>query len=132
MDPGLRRDDAFGARRLLSFLFAAFLALLQTPVLAAEPPQCARGDMVLWGDGVHDDTAALNAWLRGDSLVWATSGEPVGEAIANRVFRLSSAIYVPAAPAESSNIFAWCGPSAAKPLPAAASDPAKIPTRRRS
>ena len=95
MDPGLRRDDAFGARRLLSFLFAAFLALLQTPVLAAEPPQCARGDMVLWGDGVHDDTAALNAWLRGDSLVWATSGEPVGEAIANRVFRLSSAIYVP-------------------------------------
>jgi len=95
VDPGLRRDDAFGARRLLSFLFAAFLALLQTPVLAAEPPQCARGDMVLWGDGVHDDTAALNAWLRGDSLVWATSGEPVGEAIANRVFRLSSAIYVP-------------------------------------
>jgi len=95
VDPGLRRDDAFGARWLLSFLFAAFLALLQTPALAVEAPQCARGDMVLWGDGVHDDTAALNAWLRGDSLVWAATGEPVGEAIADRIFRLSSAIYVP-------------------------------------
>jgi hypothetical protein len=50
---------------------------------------------VLWGDGQHDDTAALNAWLRGDDLVWAETGDPVGEAIAGRVFRLSSAIYVP-------------------------------------
>jgi hypothetical protein len=73
--------------------FAAFLAF--SPAYAAEAPQCARGDMVLWGDGEHDDTAALSAWLRGDNLVWAMTGEPVGEAIADRVFRLSSVIYVP-------------------------------------
>ena len=73
--------------------FAAFLAF--SPAYAAEAPHCARGDMVLWGDGGHDDTAALSAWLRGDNLVWAMTGEPVGEAIADRVFRLSSVIYVP-------------------------------------
>ena len=64
-----------------------------SPAPAAEPPQCARGDMVLWGDGRHDDTAALNAWLRGDNLVWAETGEPVGAAIADRTFRLSAAVY---------------------------------------
>ena len=95
MGPGFRRDAIFSAPKTLAFLLAGFLALSQAPALAAETPQCARGDMVLWGDGTHDDTAALNAWLRGDNLVWATTGEPVGEAIADRVFRLSSAVYVP-------------------------------------
>ena len=91
--PGFRRDAIVHAYKVLAFLFAASLAL--SPAHAIEPPHCARGDMVLWGDGVHDDTAALGAWLRGDSLVWAATGEPVGEAIADRIFRLSSAIYVP-------------------------------------
>jgi hypothetical protein len=93
--PGVRRDAIFPAPKTLAFLLAVFLALSQVSALAAETAQCARGDMVLWGDGTHDDTAALNAWLRGDNLVWATTGEPVGEAIADHVFRLSSAIYVP-------------------------------------
>jgi hypothetical protein len=89
------RDAVFGASAILALLFAGFLALSLPPALAAETPQCARGDMVLWGDGRHDDTAALNAWLRGDNLVWAMTGEPVGEAIADHVFRLSSGVYVP-------------------------------------
>ena len=75
---------------LLSMVFVSVAS-----ALAAEAPQCARGDIVLWGDGRHDDTTALNAWLRGDNLVWAASGEPVGETIAGQTFRLSSAIYVP-------------------------------------
>jgi hypothetical protein len=76
---------------------AILLAIIASsgPVLSAEPPRCARGDMVLWGDGRQDDTVALNAWLRGEDLAWAETGEPVGEAIAGHVFRLSSAIYVP-------------------------------------
>jgi hypothetical protein len=90
--PGFRREAVFHASGVLAFLLAVLLAL--SPALAAEP-QCARGDMVLWGDGVHDDTAALNAWLRGDSLVWAATGQSVGEAIADRIFRLSSVLYVP-------------------------------------
>jgi hypothetical protein len=89
--PGFRRDAVFHASKVLAFLFAAFLAL--TPALAAEVPQCVRGDMVLWGDGQHDDTAALNAWLRGDVLLWAETGEPVGAVIADRTFRLSAAVY---------------------------------------
>ena len=50
--------------------------------------------VVLWGDGKHDDTAALNAWLRGADAVWGDSGKPVGPTIIGRSFRLSSAIYV--------------------------------------
>ena len=88
------RVGAFAVRYLAVSLPLLFLA---APAPADEGPRCARGDIVLWGDGRHDDTAALNAWLRGDDLVWAVTGEPVGEAIAGRIFRLSSAIYVPGA-----------------------------------
>jgi hypothetical protein len=78
------------------FLFLG--ALLLAPVIArAEPPQhCTRTDTVLWGDGRHDDTFALNAWLRGEDVAWADSGDPVGDAITGHDFRLSSAIYVTA------------------------------------
>jgi hypothetical protein len=73
-------------------LLACLAAAL--PARAADEPRCALGDIVLWGDGEHDDTAALNAWFRGEAVVWANSGEPVGEAIADRSFRLSAAVYV--------------------------------------
>jgi hypothetical protein len=74
----------------------ALLALLAAPTaaFAAEPPKCAP--LLLWGDGAHDDTLALNAWWRGDPVIWAQTGEAVGDTIASRDFRLSSAIYVPA------------------------------------
>ena len=67
-------------------------AFLWAPSAApAAEPQCVR---ILWGDGRHDDTAALNAWLRGVEAVWAENGLPVGPTISGRKFRLSSAIYV--------------------------------------
>ena len=76
-------------------------ALLATIVLAglhaavaAEAQDCVRAETVLWGDGKHDDTRALNAWLQGDGAIWADSGVPVGAAIIGRSFRLSAAIYV--------------------------------------
>jgi hypothetical protein len=84
-------------RRCLPLIVLLFIAVIAVPAwrpaLAAAPPQCARGDIVLWGDGQHDDTAALNAWLRGDTLVWAETGEAVGPVIADRTFRLSAAVY---------------------------------------
>jgi hypothetical protein len=61
---------------------------------AAEPQHCVRPEIVLWGDGRHDDTQALNAWLRGDDAIWADSGKPVGASISGRSFRLSAAVYV--------------------------------------
>jgi hypothetical protein len=48
----------------------------------------------LWGDGEHDDTAALNAWFRGDTVIWADTHRPVGAEIADRAFLLSSTVYV--------------------------------------
>jgi hypothetical protein len=80
--------------RCLALLVPAVLFSAE-PAIAA-PQDCARVPVVLWGDGRHDDTAALNAWLRGRDAIWAGSGTPVGAAIGGRRFRLSSAIYVQA------------------------------------
>ena len=92
MGPGFRRDAVFAASGVLAFLLTALLAL--TPALAAEPQRCVRTENILWGDGRHDDTVALNAWLKGEDAVWGDTGKSVGTAIAGYNFRLSSAIYV--------------------------------------
>jgi hypothetical protein len=42
------------------------------------------------GDGEHDDTAALNAWFRGETVIWGQTHQPVGAEIADRAFLLSS------------------------------------------
>ena len=62
---------------------------------AAAPQDCVPTGVVLWGDGRHDDTKALNAWLHGRPAIWGESGAPVGAAIVGRDFRLSAPVYVP-------------------------------------
>ncbi|MGD9615401.1 MAG: hypothetical protein AB7H90_21060 [Alphaproteobacteria bacterium] len=78
------------------FVAALLAAAAYGAALAADaaPQDCIKVPVVLWGDGRHDDTAALNAWLRGRDAIWADTGDPVGAAIGGRRFRLSSAIYV--------------------------------------
>lgn len=84
--------------RAAGLLLAALAALAPAP---ARPPSaslrstCRPAPLVLWGDGRHDDTAALNAWLRGDTVIWAATGRPVGATIAGHAFALSAAIYIP-------------------------------------
>jgi len=73
-------------------LLATLVAV--SPVVAEELPGCAAAPPVLWGDGEHDDTAALNTWFRGETVVWAKTHEKVGSVIADRRFLLSSTIYV--------------------------------------
>jgi hypothetical protein len=63
---------------------------------AAAPQDCVKAEVILWGDGKHDDTAALSAWLRGANATWAITGQPVGARILGHSFRLSSAVYVTA------------------------------------
>jgi hypothetical protein len=77
---------------------AAFAAGLvgAAPAQAAQPQHCVRADIILWGDGKHDDTAALNAWFRGAAAIWAATGEPVGGAIEGHSFRLIGAVYATA------------------------------------
>lgn len=60
----------------------------------AAPQDCVKAEFILWGDGKHDDTAALSAWLRGANASWAISGKPVGARIVGHSFRLSAAVYV--------------------------------------
>ena len=78
----------------LFLLLAALVAFAPLSLRAAEPQHCVRAQIVLWGDGRHDDSAALNAWLGGADAIWAESGEPVGAAIAGHSFRLSVAVFV--------------------------------------
>jgi hypothetical protein len=76
------------AAGLLATLLAASTAK------AEEQSKCSNAPPVLWGDGEHDDTAALNAWFRGETVVWAQTHQTVGSEIADRTFLLSSTVYI--------------------------------------
>jgi hypothetical protein len=82
---------------MMMHLAAVLLAALVTaisPAAAEDQSKCAAAPPVLWGDGVHDDTAALNAWFRGETVLWAQTHEAVGSAIADHNFLLSSTVYI--------------------------------------
>ena len=80
----------------MTFFAAALLGIVLAlaTAKAEEPSKCAAAPRLLWGDGEHDDTAALNAWFRGETVIWAQTHEPVGAEIADRTFLLSSTVYV--------------------------------------
>lgn len=77
---------------LAATLLAALLALASAK--AEEQSKCSAAPHLLWGDGEHDDTAALNAWFRGETVIWAQTRETVGAQITDRTFLLSSVIYI--------------------------------------
>ena len=78
--------------RIAAGLLAALIVI--SPATAEEQTKCAAAPPVLWGDGEHDDTAALNAWFRGETVVWADTHQAVGSEIADRTFLLSSTVYI--------------------------------------
>jgi hypothetical protein len=80
----------------MKHLAIALLAVLAAtaPAWAEEDSKCAAAPLVLWGDGEHDDTAALNAWFRGETVLWAQTQEIVGSEIADRRFLMSSTLYI--------------------------------------
>jgi hypothetical protein len=85
------------ARRAINHRLAARLIaviLIASPAWAEEQSKCSAAPPVLWGDGEHDDTAALNAWFRGETVLWAQTHEPVGSEIVDRSFLLSSTVYI--------------------------------------
>lgn len=85
---GKARQSAWAAALLAIAIFALGSAK------AEEKTDCAAAPPVLWGDGEHDDTAALNAWFRGETVMWADTHQPVGAEIVGRTFLLSSTVYV--------------------------------------
>ena len=85
------------AHRIVGHHLAAGLIgvlLAASPAWAEDQSKCAAAPPVLWGDGEHDDTAALNAWFRGETVLWAQTGESVGSEITDRNFLLSSTVYI--------------------------------------
>jgi hypothetical protein len=95
---------------------AASAALVLASVIAgsaasaADPPKCRMIPLVLWGDGKHDDTRALNAWFRGDPAVWAQTGQPVGTQISGQVFLLKGAVLIPSGTGRSIERFQFVWP----------------------
>jgi len=82
-----------------------------SPAWAADGAKCGAKLVVLWGDGVHDDTAALNAWLRGDAAIWGRTGGSVGPQIADHAFRLSAPIYIPSGTGRTIEHFQFVWPT---------------------
>jgi hypothetical protein len=78
--------------RLTALLLLALA--IASPGSAADSSKCGAKLFVLWGDGKHDDSAALNAWFRGDAVVWHQNGRSVGAQISGRDFRLTAPIYI--------------------------------------
>ena len=107
------------------------VTLSQLAARAAEPQRCVAADIVLWGDGRHDDSAALNTWFRGANAIWAENGEPVGESIAGHSFRLSAAVYVPGGTGRRLDDFRMLWPERGETVSGGSivsgSDPAKPP-----
>ena len=83
-------------KRWAKFVAAAVVMVFvaRGTTIAEEQSKCVVAPHVLWGDGEHDDTAALNAWFRGETVIWAQTHDTVGEEIADRNFLLSSAVYI--------------------------------------
>jgi hypothetical protein len=77
---------------LAATLLATLLSLASAK--AEEQSKCSAAPHLLWGDGEHDDTAALNAWFRGETVVWAQTHEKAGPEITDRTFLLSSVVYI--------------------------------------
>jgi hypothetical protein len=96
--------------RGLVVLLLALTAIL-SPAWASEGSKCAAKSYVLWGDGKHDDTAALNAWFRGDAVVWGQNGRTIGPQITDRSFRLSSPVYIPSGTGRSIAHFQFFWPA---------------------
>ncbi len=86
----------YAAPPMMARIAAGLLAVLiaMPPAVAEDRTKCADAPPVLWGDGEHDDTAALNAWFRGETVVWADTHQAVGSEIADRTFLLSSTVYI--------------------------------------
>ncbi len=80
------------AKFMAAVVLAMFVAL--SAAISEEPSKCVAAPHLLWGDGEHDDTAALNAWFQGETVIWARTHDAVGEEIADRTFLLSSAVYI--------------------------------------
>ena len=117
--------------RYRSLLCLIAIGCTLTAAHAAERQSCVLAQIVLWGDGRHDDTTALNAWLHGASAIWAESGEPVGAAIAGHSFRLSAAVYVRAGAARRLDGFRMVWPERGETVSggsiSSSSDPAQAP-----
>ena len=72
--------------------FGVLGALCALPILGQVVSQPQARRPVLYGDGVHDDTVALQAWFDGKPVFWANSGERVGTHLTGEKFRVEWAL----------------------------------------
>jgi hypothetical protein len=64
-----------------------------TPSGTGATAMTAQEALRLWGDGIHDDTAALQAWLDGRPVIRG-DGSMVGRVLSGGSYRVSETIYM--------------------------------------
>jgi hypothetical protein len=72
--------------------FIAGVTSLATAIAIAPRVVFAKPTPVLYGDGKHDDTEALQAWFDGDRVVYSDGAVAGGPTLANREFLISGPI----------------------------------------
>ena len=70
-------------RSFLKGLGIAGVLLAMAPASFAQP-----SSYTLYGDGVHDDTAAFQAWIEDKPVHWP-NGRRVGSTVSHKCFRIS-------------------------------------------
>ena len=70
-----------------------FLKLSILALSAATLGIISEEKFILWGDGLHDDTEALQALIDGKNVRWST-GEEVEDRIINKTFMLTDTIHM--------------------------------------
>jgi hypothetical protein len=91
-----------------ALLIAALIAAV-FPAAAEDQSKCSAAPPVLWGDGEHDDTAALNAWFRGETVLWAQTHDVVGSEIADHSTKPT--VYIHSGTGRKMERFRWFGAS---------------------
>lgn len=71
----------------------ALLKSTAAVAVATLVPAAMKASPVLYGDGVHDDTGALQQWFDGENVLWVT-GEQAGDLIEGRCFLITVTIDV--------------------------------------
>lgn len=75
---------------------AACIATATAPAIvkASSLMQIQPQGLILWGDGIHDDTRAVQALMDGRLTVWTPTGLLVKDRVADQTFRITKALTI--------------------------------------
>lgn len=79
---------------LKSMLAAGAASYVVTSAGVLMPVRKLWTPLQLWGDGIHDDTAALQAWINGEPVIDMRTGASLGRVLIGGEYQVSQTIYM--------------------------------------